>query len=200
MRDMDATLLEGQLLEADTATTKADRVLPVVRVNRPSPSHSGRNGATPRLIVVHSSEGSNAAGLGDLAALGSWFADAANEVSSHVATDGDGNSARFVADDEKAWHCMRYNAMSLGIEQIGRASQQQWPAPQQHETARWIAYWSRKYAIPIQHGAVAGGNVTRAGVVRHSDLGVLGGNHDDPGRGYPLANVLALAQDYRRRR
>lgn len=199
MRDIDVTSLAGPILETDTATIQADRVLPLVRVRRPSPSHSSRSGATPRLIVVHSSEGSNVAGLGDLAALGSWFADAANEVSAHVATDAEGTSARFVAHDDKAWHCMRYNAMSLGIEQIGRASQTSWPALQQHETARWIAYWSRKYAIPIQHGAVAGGRVTRAGVVRHSDLGTLGGNHSDPGRGYPLANVLALAQRYRRR-
>jgi N-acetyl-anhydromuramyl-L-alanine amidase AmpD len=199
MRDIDPALVEGRHIDADTATIHADRTLPIVRVRRPSPNKSSRNGAAPRLIVVHSSEGSNVAGLADLASLGSWFAERSTQASSHVATDGEGNSARYVSDEDKAWHCMQFNSVSLGIEQIGRASQTSWPAPQLHETARWIAYWSRKHGIPIQHGDVGGGSVARAGIVRHSDLGVLGGRHSDPGRSYPLAEVLALAQRYRRR-
>jgi NAD kinase len=40
-------------------------------------------------------------------------------VSAHVCTDGDGNSARYVPDAAKAWHCAGFNSQSLGVEQIG---------------------------------------------------------------------------------
>ena len=41
----------------------------------------------------------------------------------------------------------------------------------------WIAYWSAKHGIPIRKGGVSGSSVVRSGVVRHSDLGVVGGNY-----------------------
>jgi N-acetyl-anhydromuramyl-L-alanine amidase AmpD len=175
----------------------SERAMPVVRVRRATSNMSSRNGVKPQLIVLHSTEGSNVTGLGDLTGLGSWFATKSAQVSSHVATDAEGNSARFVADENKAWHCARYNSLSLGIEQVGRASQASWAEPQQRETARWMAYWSRRYGIPLQKGAVANGVVTRPGVVRHSELGPLGGGHSDPGTAYPLHEVLSFAHHYR---
>jgi hypothetical protein len=86
----------------------------------------------------------------------------------------------------------------LGIEQIGFASQKTWPVAQLDETSRWIAYWSFHHGIPIRKGAVSvDGRVLRSGVVRHSDLGNLGGGHQDPGANYPLAAVNARARHYR---
>ena len=176
----------------------AERSLPTVRVRRSTPNQSTRNGVRPQLIVLHSTEGQNVKGLGDLVGLGGWFANPKAQVSAHVATDAEGNSARYVGDDAKAWHCARYNSLSLGIEQVGRAAQTDWDPEQQRETARWIAYWSRKHGIPIQKGEVANGSVSRPGVLRHSELGALGGGHSDPGDHYPLREVLEFARHYRR--
>jgi N-acetyl-anhydromuramyl-L-alanine amidase AmpD len=176
----------------------SERAMPVVRVRRPTFNQSSRNGVKPQLIVLHSTEGTNVTGLGDLTGLGSWFATKSAQVSSHVATDAEGNSARFVADGDKAWHCARYNSLSLGIEQVGKAAQTSWAEAQQRETARWMAYWSRLHGIPLQKGAVANGVVTRPGVLRHSELGPLGGGHSDPGHDYPLHEVLDLARRYRK--
>lgn len=126
-------------------------------------------------------------GTTDLVNLGGWFANPNAQVSSHVATDGDGNSARYVADGDKAWHCGNFNSVSLGIEQVGFASQKTWPAAQLAETARWVAYWSDKYDIPLTRS-------TSNGVCTHKDLGQAGGGHIDPGSGYSVARVLELAK------
>lgn len=179
---------------------KRERIHPNVVVRHYSPNQSERTGVPINLIVLHDTEGANLPGsTADLAGLGSWFANSSAQASSHVATDGDGNSARFVSDRKKAWHCMAYNSASLGIEQIGFASQSrsQWSWRQLRETARWIAYWSIKHGIPIRKGAVSGGTVTRAGVLRHMDLGAIGGGHSDPGSGYPFGRVLLLARAYK---
>lgn len=164
---------------------------PRVEVFMTSPFSSERHVPVPSLIVLHSTESHNAPGLSDLKAIGAWFQNPSAQVSSHICVDGDGNTARYVRDDLKAWHCAGSNSISLGIEQIGQASQNFWPTAQVKETAKWIAYWSRRYDIPIKLG-------TSHGVCRHSDLGAAGGNHNDPGPAYPLDRVLRYAKWYRR--
>jgi N-acetyl-anhydromuramyl-L-alanine amidase AmpD len=176
----------------------AARRFPKVNVRRRSPNQSSRSGVAPRLIVLHSTEGTNVKGDADLIGLGSWFASTGAAVSSHVATDADGHSARYVDDAAKAWHCAAYNSLSLGIEQVGRAAQSSWAAAQVDETARWIAYWSRKHGIPIQRGEVSGGRVVKPGIVTHADLGAAGGGHHDPGAAFPVAKVLTRARHFRK--
>lgn len=177
----------------------AARAYPNVVIRRAARNQSSRNGIRPQLIVIHSTESSNRPGSSDLAAIGAWFDNPTAQASSHVCTDGDGNSARYVADTAKAWHCAGYNSVSLGIEQIGRAAQSSWSPDEIRESARWVAYWSRKHGIPIRRGAVTGGRVVKSGVVTHADLGVTGGGHHDPGAGYPVADLLRLAAFYRSR-
>lgn len=164
-----------------------------------SPNQSSRNGARPRLIVVHSTESENRPGESDLRGVASWFANPAAQASSHVIVDADGNSARIVEDNRKAWTQAWFNPWSLSVEQVGRASQTQWARDELRETARWIARWSVLFDIPATKGVVdpVTGRVIKAGVVRHSDLGNRGGNHNDPGDGYPLASTLALSRFYR---
>ena len=161
-----------------------------------SPNHSSRGGVKPTLIVVHATAGHNRPGVIDLKGLGAWFQKA--PVSSHAATDNEGNSARFVPDDLKAWHCAGYNRMSLGIEQILPGNGTEVTEVMYRETARWIARWSRLHGIPIKKGRVRNGYVQAPGVVRHSDLGALGGGHADPGI-YDLHHVLYLARYYKAR-
>jgi N-acetyl-anhydromuramyl-L-alanine amidase AmpD len=158
---------------------------------------SSRHGVKPSMIVLHDTEGLNVKGLADLKGLGDWFDNPAAQASSHVATDAEGNSARYVADELKAWSCAFYNAPSLNIEQVGFATQFGWPAAQLQETARWIARWAHAYNIPIRRGHVSpDGRIIESGVFQHSDLGNLGGGHHDCGDHYPMADVLRIAIGY----
>jgi N-acetyl-anhydromuramyl-L-alanine amidase AmpD len=174
------------------------RVVPHVAVRRLVRNYSLRNGARPALIVIHATEGHNRPqSIADLVNLGAWFDDPRAQASSHVATDGDGTSARFVWDGAKAWHVVGFNRVSLGIEQVW-APGDQWTDVQVKETARWVARWSRMHGIPIREGAVSGQAVVRAGVIRHSQLGTFGGGHHDPGDAYPFKTLLRHARWYAR--
>jgi N-acetyl-anhydromuramyl-L-alanine amidase AmpD len=172
---------------------------PKIVVDKAVCNQSSRAGAKPRLIVLHSTESHNIPdSASDLAAVTNWFDNPSAQASSHVITDSDGHSARCVADAEKAWHVAGFNPWSLGIEQIGFASQGKWERAELLETARWIAHWSLKWDIPIQRGKVAGSAIVTPGVVTHSQLGAYGGGHADPGSSYPVDDVLVRAHKFKR--
>jgi hypothetical protein len=175
----------------------ANRYTPHVNYTEWSPNKSSRGGAHPTLIVIHATVSHNVRGLGDIKAIGEFFSHSSTQASSHVCTDNEGHSARYVRDSDKAWHCAGYNRMSLGIEQIlPGTSGAEVTRDLYRETARWVARWSKMYGIPIRKGAVSGGTVTRSGVVRHSELGSIGGGHSDPGR-YDMDAMMSLARFYR---
>lgn len=179
------------------------RLLPVrrpyERVRMNVCNQSSRNGVKPRLIVVHDTESHNQVGVADLKAIGAWFDTPAAQASSHVCVDADGYSACYVPDAAKAWHVSSYNSLSLGIEQIGFATQTFWPDAQLKKVAKYCAYWANKYDIQLQtRGQVNDGNVVLDGVVTHAQLGALGGGHHDPGDSYPLAKMLYHARYYLR--
>lgn len=177
------------------------RTTPKVVVRRISPNQSQRTQKI-QLIVLHDVEGHDRPGISDLQGLAEWFSRPSTQASSHVATDGDGTSARFVRDDKKAWHCAGFNSASLGIEQMGFASDSRstWLSRRNElrETARWIARWSHHYGIPIRKASVnpSNGTIYRSGVIRHMDLGSFGGGHHDPGENYPIGLVLLTAKYY----
>lgn len=175
------------------------RTRPNVVLRRRTPNRSARPAGTPiLLLVLHSTESHNRPGTGDLAAVCDWLARPETEASAHVIVDAEGQSARLVADEEKAWHCGVMNGVSLGVEQIGRAAQGKaaWKdAPRElDETARWLARWSLKWDVPLRRGRVDGSRVREAGVVAH---GELPGDHWDPGE-YPFALVIDRAREFRR--
>lgn len=174
----------------------ANRYSPHVDVTMWSPHKSSRSGAHPTLIVIHATVSHNVQGLRDLQAIGAWFRNPTAQASSHVCTDNEGHSARYVRDGEKAWHCAGYNRMSLGIEQILPATGAEVTRDLYRETGRWVARWSKMYGIPIRKGAVSAGRVVKSGVVRHSELGALGGGHSDPGP-YDMEAMMNLARFYR---
>lgn len=163
---------------------------PLERVKMNVACQSSRNGVKPRLIVLHDTEGANVPGITDLQSLGAYFDRPATQASSHVGVDAEGNGAQFVPDARKAWTQASFNPQSLSVEQIGFAGQKTWPLPQLQKTAKYAAYWSKKYDIPLVHS-------TEHGVCEHKDLGAAGGGHVDCGPSYPFAHVLELARDYR---
>ena len=167
-----------------------ERLKPNVKVTEASPNRSVRSSPVS-LIVLHSTESANIPdSVSDLKGVASWFANPASQVSAHVITDADGQSAVCVPFTLKAWACVSYNSASLNIEQIGHAAQSRWDRDEWLETARWIAQWSHEFKIPIRRAITSGGSVLRSGVTTHKKLGAFGGGHSDPGDGYPLARVL----------
>lgn len=165
-------------------------------------NQSQRTTYPPQLIVLHSTESHDRPGDADLRVIAEWFDNPQAAASSHVVVDREGNSAQLVDAHRRAWTQARYNDVSLSIEQIGwsRFSKGEWlrRESQLKTTAKWIAYWSRHTGIPIRRGQVKAGRVVRSGVITHAELGELGGNHGDPGKGYPFWRVLAWARFYRR--
>lgn len=142
----------------------------------------------PDLVVLHSTESSAHSGynVSDYLSRGSVQAD------SHLVIDTDGTTYRLVPDGRKAWTQQAYNSRSLSIEQVGRASQTSWPDVQVRATARWIAFWGRKYNIPVRDSR----KDLKSGVTTHKGLGAAGGGHHDPGESYPFTRVINLARRY----
>lgn len=195
--EADVRLRQEQIADAErvlarhpaTDTAKVSIARPSEQIITSVRNQSARS-TQPAVIVLHSTESTNRPGTGDLAAVVGWFNNPASQASSHVIVDNEGNAAQCVPDERKAWHVSSYNSLALGIEQIGQASQSgtSWTPQQIKKTAQYIAYWSKKYGIPITHS-------TKRGVCMHSDLGAAGGGHHDPGANYPFALVLQMARN-----
>ena len=171
---------------------------------RPEVTHnvanqSARSAGGISLIVLHTTEGHNRPGVGDLVDLANFFDNPAVEASSHVANDAEGHDARMVPDHRKAWTQSGYNSASLSIEQIGFAAttKAEWFKHAPHQlanTAKWIAYWHEEHDIPIRRAITLAGGIQRSGVASHKQLGSAGGGHVDPGGAYPMRYVLWLAR------
>jgi hypothetical protein len=180
-----------------------DRIRPNVDHTHLTRCHSTRGGADTLLIVVHDTEGANVPGITDLVQLGKYWDSTygtARASSSHVGVDLEGNSARYVRDTEKAWTQAYYNPWSLSIENIGIAGKTNWSEKMYQENARWIAYWCHNHGIRCYKGAVTrDGRIQKSGVVRHRDLGSLGGGHVDPPDDFDLSHIMDMARSYLKR-
>lgn len=165
-------------------------------------NQGSRGGNRPRIIVIHTTESHDRGGTRDIRGIISYFDTPSAQASSHVVNDREGNDARLVADERAAWTQGRFNQRSLSIEQIAfaRYSSAEWMKNRRAQlmnTASWVAYWSARHGIPVQRGRTSGCDIAREGVVTHEQLG-CGNTHTDPGDGYPLASVIAMAADMRR--
>lgn len=177
------------------------RIRPDVKHYNYVRTHSSRHGVRPRLIVVHSTQGANLPNsIKDLVGLGAYFDSTygtSRASSSTVAVDNDGFSARYVRDSDKAWTQAYYNPWSLSIECIGVANVTDWSTLMYKEVARWIAFWCDRWDIRPYKGLVTrDGRIVRDGIIRHSELGQLGGNHGDPGSKFDLAECNSRARIY----
>lgn len=159
---------------------RGERILPHVVKRGTVACHSSRLGQKPRLVVIHDTEGGNIPNSSrDLLGIYNFFDRLATQASAHACSDNDGNSVQMVPDALKAWSCVNYNSVSLNIEQCHRQGEPYTDALID-ETARWVAWWCRKWDIPVQRGAVLTGGAVKPGIVMHKYLGELGGGHHDP--------------------
>lgn len=166
-------------------------------------NQSSREGGRPKIIVTHTTEGfvrkEGRNQLGDLIDLGGFFDQASVGASAHLGIDMDGNDARYVPDSMKAWTQCNLNPMALGVELLAyaRYTEKEWMVNNKRMLstyAKWIAFWSKKYDIPIRMAWTSGVNVIRSGVTTHKRLGASGCGHVDPGPGFPMQYVLLLAR------
>lgn len=167
------------------------------RIAIPSPNYSSRGGSTVTLIVLHTSEGATS-----YQSLGSFFANPASGVSSHVGIDDTPNTVgEYVARSGKAWTAGNANPVAVQAELCtpsGAAmgwTAQDWAS---HPTmlancAAWIAEEAAAFNIPIVKLSAQQAQSDGTGVCQHADLGSWGGGHTDCGPHFPIDDVLAMA-------
>ena len=153
------------------------------------------------LIVLHQTISPDAKGLSDIESVGHYLDTVGYGI--HVINDAEGNSAAVPPEQETAifYHCQGANETSIGIEQVSYKTgdpRYWWKRGRQlHKTARWIAYLSKRHAIPIRYDPSA----TR-GVCGHADVtrahGIPGGHTDCQYPNYPTKWVVRQALIYRK--
>lgn len=181
------------LAKRSAARHKPGPKQPKVYRTKLSPCRSSRNGVKPRIIVLHITVSHNRPGKGDVDVILDYFGQPSTMASSHIINDAEGNCARCVPDGDKAWTQAAYNSQALSIEQVEwdrnrpRSDWFKLNQKQLDNTAAWVAWWAKKYDIPLVHS-------TTHGVCEHMDLGAAGGGHDDCGPGFPLDYILTKAR------
>lgn len=167
--------------------------MPLNRVWIPSPNYSSRSGAKVRLIVLHTAEGATT-----YQSLGNYFSNASSQVSSHVGIDDTPNTVgEYVRRDMKAWTAANANPVAVQAEICAFA---RWDTATWHQhpnmlqtVAAWMREEANNYKIPLVRLTSAQAQSNGVGVCRHMDLGTWGGNHSDPGNGFPIDEVIAMA-------
>lgn len=167
----------------------------LTRVQIPSPNHSSRSGAGVRLIVLHTAEGART-----FQDLGHFFANSSVQASSHCGADDTPNTVgQYVADSEKAWAVADFNSVSVNLELCAFAawSRDEWlKHPNMlHNAAAWVAEEAQRFGLPIVKLTAAQAQGNGRGVCQHVDLGAAGGGHHDCGPGFPIDEVLSMAQN-----
>lgn len=171
-----------------------------MKVHRPTVNFEGyhlvesHGPHAPLRIILHDTESHDSRGIRDIEGVCNYWHSQGLGYGSHILVDSDGLTGMAVAPSFVAWHTARRNTGSLGIEQIGfaRFSNALWwtRQAQLHKVAKWCAWWSKTYDIPLQvdieHGISTHAMQSRA----------FGGDHYDPGKGYPLGYLIRLARKY----
>lgn len=135
---------------------------------RHSPNQSGRDGTPITHLVWHSTIGHYAGAIASLC-------DPATRDSAHAVLREDGGElTQLVHLAMKAWHAYPYwNLRSVGIEHASLTRTFATHA-QLERSARIFGWLCKHLAIPPVHGVDK-----PRGIVRHRDLGVVGGDHFD---------------------
>lgn len=180
-------------------TTVPAPAIPKPTVRRPKIQYNGvhvgnaHERQTPKRIVLHDTESHDRTGLGDVEGVLNYLTHTPDRLNVHLVVDKEGNAGQGAPFDRLVYHCRGANENSIGIEMIGFAhfTLRQWRGrkDQLEAVARWLAWLSTEYDIPLVHDV-------HHGVARHSD--VPAGGHSDPGKFFPFKSVLKRAQELKR--
>lgn len=173
------------------------------RVRQPVVQFNGRSfiqthgDQSPVRIILHSTESHDHEGVRDIEGIFNFWKNQAKGYGSHIIVDKDGNSGFGAPATKICWHTAGRNTGSIGIEQIGfaRFSLHTWRftrRKQLDKVARWMAWYSKKYDIPLVI------NVNKGVSTHKMQSDRFGGTHWDPGYGFPLEWVVQKAKNYKR--
>jgi N-acetylmuramoyl-L-alanine amidase len=142
----------------------------------PTPNYTAGRTEAPRWIVLHSTRGGS---RDDFAATVNWFANPKAQVSSHLLVAQDGRVARFVADEDTAWHCGFCNPYTLGIEIEQPTADTPFTEAELAVAAECVKRWRVKFG-PIE---VLGHEDTPQGIQAHKS---------DPGEMFPWVRFMEM--------
>lgn len=147
--------------------------------------HSGRRDlAVIKWVVLHSTEGDTALGAAR------WFANPSAQGSAHLCVD-DNYCFRTLADNLIPWGARGANEKGFHIEQAGYArwSNLIWSGSHRRTLERAAyktALHCRKFGIPPYFVTWSDLKLGKPGVTTHAECTkAFGGNHTDPGAGWP---------------
>jgi N-acetyl-anhydromuramyl-L-alanine amidase AmpD len=106
---------------------------PKIKAFIQSPNYSDRDGVKIQNIVVHCTNIDNVQRTID------WFLDTESQVSAHYIIDRSGDIFQMVKDQDKAWHCRKYNDRSIGIEHVATVDLPL--APEQEKSSILLISW-----------------------------------------------------------
>ena len=140
-----------------------------------TPNKSERSTQDVRLVVVHDPEGSYEDAI-------ERVKDRLAQVSYHVLTNDECTRAvQFVPWPQRAWSCVDFNSCSDNISIAGKAGNA-WSYAALNRLARIIAFRLRERGLPPKFcSAPVSPDDPPLGFTFHSELGVAGGAHRDPG-------------------
>ena len=151
-------------------------------VQKRSPNQSSRHGQRVDLIVWHESAGYYKSGIEWLCtptvrnAKGDVIS--GPDASAHLFVREDGREVtQLVPLTAKAWHAGDFNSRSVGVEHANRTAKGYATEDELRESARIFAWLCWHLGIPARWAPNGHGR----GVVRHLELGALGGGHTSCG-------------------
>jgi N-acetylmuramoyl-L-alanine amidase CwlA len=140
-------------------------------VQKRSPNQSSRHGQRIDLIVWHETAGAYRGAV-------SWLCDPRSDASAHLVVREDGREVtQLVPLANKAWHAAAFNPMSVGVEHANVTAKGYATEDELRESARIFAWLCWHLGIPARWAPNGKGR----GVVRHLELGTLGGGHTSCG-------------------
>lgn len=155
---------------------------PTLRLAHPDNYQAGRNGAKPKMIVVHLMAGT-------MEGTAAWFGNPAAGVSAHYGVSASGEVHQYVGEADTAWHAgdAQVNRWSIGIEHAGDhpASGDWKPSRLQFEASARLA------AVICRHHGIEPSEVT---IVPHSAINER--KPRCPGPGFDLAAYISLVRSY----
>lgn len=171
------------------------QALKTCKVRRAKHDSGPRPKSAIKWVVLHSTEGGNAA------SVAAFFAGGA-QASTHLVVDNK-ECYRMVPDLVIPWGAPGVNTGGLHIEQCGyaRYSRSEWLTDHGQtldRSAAKAARWAHMYGIPLRWVGPFGLKLGRKGVTTHADASkaFTPGGHTDPGPGFPKDVWMSRAKSY----
>lgn len=117
---------------------------------KPIPGNHTTGGCYPRLVIIHTIEGS-------LSGADSWFRNPSSRVSAHFGVGKDGSIIQWVDTNSRAWANASANSIAISIENEGKGSEAF--TKEQIEANAAIYAWAHKvHGVPLAYAKSATGS------------------------------------------